>query len=184
MRLDPQVGGLLGRRGRYDRGAEREQGRVELTELGLAAVAPSRREAALVDAFLTVPLYERLYDTFQGGVLPDAPGLDRQIRALGVTEKTAAKARRAMLRSAHTAGFFKAGDNRLVKPNVAQAAEPFAPQQVPSDNVSKQAHPYLQALWDILPDPDKPDEPDLWFELFQRTFNKVYGLSRQSDADG
>ncbi|MCY3643988.1 MAG: hypothetical protein OXG41_10435 [Acidimicrobiaceae bacterium] len=157
------------------------RGRVELTELGKAAVDPSSREAALVDAFLTVPLYERLYQTFQGGVLPDGPGLDRQIQTLGVTANTAAKARRAMLQSARTAGFFNTGSNRLVRPKVAQTPEPVSSGPVSSGPVSsttasKQAHPYLQALWDILPDPDEPDEPDLWFELFERTFKKVYKL--------
>jgi hypothetical protein len=58
-----------------------------------------------------------------GGVLPPAAALEREIVALGVSEKQKERARQVFERSAEQAGFFEHGKNRLVMPGVAAGGQ-------------------------------------------------------------
>lgn len=93
-------------------------GKYQLTELGDEIVDPSRHADAKVRAFMTVPLYKRIYDEFRGKLLPPRPhGLDKAIISFGVTEKNARHARLAFEKSARLAGLYPGGnEDRLVMP--------------------------------------------------------------------
>jgi hypothetical protein len=67
---------------------------------------------------MRVPLYSAVYDKYKGQKLPPMKALEREMAALGVAAKQADKARQAFERSARQAGFFEAGDDRLVRPKI------------------------------------------------------------------
>jgi len=95
-------------------------GTIELTGLGSQIVDPQTEKAARVEAFLTVPLYKAIYETFKSGMLPKDVGLESEMERLGVPPKQTDTARQIFARSAKQAGFFDEGDERLVKPVVAK----------------------------------------------------------------
>lgn len=95
-----------------------DRGRITLTSLGLRAIDAQQRRAALVDAFLTIPLYKAIFDKFRGTTLPPVAGLEREMQTLGVAAKQTDKARQAFARSAKYAGFFDFGSDRLVTPKL------------------------------------------------------------------
>ncbi len=97
----------------YERG-----GRITLTELGRAVIDSEKERAARMNAFLSVPLYSKVYDEFKGSQLPPPPALERAITAMGVGTKVADRARQVMMRSAKQAGFFDQSSDRLVKPSI------------------------------------------------------------------
>ena len=167
-----------------------------LTELGKAVVDPQQRDAAKVEAFLKVPLYERLYDKFAGQLLPPDAGLEAEMHSFGVTKKSASKARQAFQRSASSAGFFASGKDRLVRPAFssentempsagldekvppAASAPPERKEEVgPSD-------PLLIGLWSKLPS-DKPfskSQRSQWLKLAELALNLVYGEDGEDDG--
>lgn len=103
-----------------------ERNEVTLTELGRQILdgAPEERRAELAEAFLSVELYKALYRKYEGYALPPAAALEREIAALGVSEKQKDKARQAFDRSARFAGFI-AMNGRLIRPAmVARAPGP------------------------------------------------------------
>jgi len=91
---------------------------VKLTELGKQIINDETSRAAKVEAFLRVPLYGAIFEKYKGQKLPPMKALEREMAALGVAIKQADKARQAFDRSARQAGFFEAGDDRLVRPKV------------------------------------------------------------------
>jgi hypothetical protein len=98
-----------------------------LTELGRRFVQPGGERIGRVDAFLAVPLYAKLYENHKGRLLPPSKALESEMQALGVSSKQTDRARQAFERSARQAGFFDAGENRLVKPKVEGGSEREAP---------------------------------------------------------
>lgn len=96
---------------------------VKLTDLGKQIVADDTRRAARVEAFMRVPLYSAIYDKYKGQKLPPMKALEREMASLGVAPKQADKARQAFERSARQAGFFEAGDDRLVRPKIEPLAK-------------------------------------------------------------
>lgn len=90
--------------------------KISLTPLGQQIVDPATQAAARVEAFLTVPLFAKLYEEFKTSNLPPERGLEQKILGFGVPPKQTAKARQVFQRSAEQAGFFKAQPGRLVKP--------------------------------------------------------------------
>jgi hypothetical protein len=90
---------------------------VTVTELGrrLADERGDERGPDLDEAFLSVELYSALYKRYEGYVLPPAAALEREMAALGVSEKQKDKARQAFDRSARYAGFI-AANGRFVRP--------------------------------------------------------------------
>lgn len=91
---------------------------VKLTDLGKQIIEESTRRAARVEAFMRVPLYSAVYEKYKGQKLPPMKALEREMASLGVAAKQADKARQAFERSARQAGFFEAGDDRLVRPKI------------------------------------------------------------------
>jgi hypothetical protein len=63
---------------------ELSQGQVSLTPQGRDVLDGVQRPAALVDAFLRVPLYRAIYEQYKGYALPPAAAIERQMEALGV----------------------------------------------------------------------------------------------------
>jgi hypothetical protein len=157
------------------------QGKYELTPLGFAINDASRQKAAKADAFLQVPLYRKVYDTFRNQQLPPRPAaLQRTFVQFGVASKQADKARMAFDRSAQQAGYFEqAGRDRLVRPVAAgplgapAAADPAGdpdPGQGHRENGGSgggagrggggrstgavgEYHPFVLGLLDTLPNP-------------------------------
>lgn len=89
-----------------------------LTDTGLRIVQADTEAAARADAFLQVPLYEKIYTDNRSRLLPPAKALEEMMRQYGVAPKQTDKARQAFERSARQAGYFWAGENRLVRPKV------------------------------------------------------------------
>ena len=90
-----------------------EKDQVTLTDLGLRICDPQQQKAARVGAFLSVPLYAKVYELFNGKTLPPVTGLEATIGTLGVVPKQRERARQALQRSAKQAGFFDFGHERL-----------------------------------------------------------------------
>jgi len=97
---------------------ENPTGKFQLTSVGFDILDPSRTAAAKVTAFLSVPLYKRVYEEFKGKQLPSRPaGLENAFVQLGVSSKQKDKARHAFDKSARSAGFFpNTQEDRLVMP--------------------------------------------------------------------
>lgn len=89
---------------------------VKLSDLGRSIITDDGAANARVEAFMNVPLYSRLYDAYKGQKLPPMKALEREMAALGVAAKQTDRARQAFERSARQAGFFDAGNDRLVRP--------------------------------------------------------------------
>ena len=85
---------------------ENERGKVRLTPIGRRIADPTQEAAARADAFLTVPLYSRIFEHFKGFTLPGAAALEKFMRDAGVSAKVTDKARQVFLRSARQAWVF------------------------------------------------------------------------------
>lgn len=94
---------------------------VKLSELGKQIIQPETARAAKVEAFMRVPLYAAVFERYKGQKLPPMKALEREMQSLGVSSKQTDKARQAFERSAKQAGFFEAGDDRLVRPKTEPA---------------------------------------------------------------
>lgn len=97
---------------------ETEAGKVRLSDLGLHLLDESTQRAAKVEAFLRVPLYKAMYDSYNGFALPPAAAIERQMQTLGVPPKQAERARQAFAASAQAAGYI-ASNGRFSKPTLA-----------------------------------------------------------------
>lgn len=98
------------------------RGQVDLTDLGLRIIDPPHAKAARVEAFLNVPLYRQVYEQLKGQQLPPMAAIDRMMLNAGVAPKQKERARQVFIRSARFAGFFDIHADRLVKPEVRDAA--------------------------------------------------------------
>lgn len=172
---------------------ERRAKAIVLTDLGSAIVDPEQRNDAAVRAFLNVPLYEQVYETFSGKLLPQDAGLESELGKLGVTEKSVGKARQVLQRSASTAGFFGSGRNRLVKPagarlpqaeaapptddEPAAATEQPEPAPPPLAELEGPTDPLLRGLWSKLPaeGPLSTSEQRQWLQMAELALQMVYG---------
>jgi hypothetical protein len=92
------------------------RGKIALAERGKRLIDPEKRDAARVEAFLAVPLFDAIHEAFKGGDLPSDALLERKMADLGVSPKQTSKARQALQRSAERAGFFKTKKGRLIQP--------------------------------------------------------------------
>ena len=163
---------------------------VKLTDLGASVVDPNRQDEAKVRAFLSVPLYQKLYENFDGQMLPQDTGLEAAMCKLGVTAKSVSRARQVFQKSATSAGFFASGRNRLVRPALSQvdqtaseidesseqpAAEDGSQREL--DRQGGHPDPLLRGLLSKLPH-DKPftrSERAQWLELARLALDMVYG---------
>ena len=171
---------------------------VFLTDLGVAIIDPAKTSAAKVESFLSVPLYRQIFDKFDGQRLPPDLGLEAEIRALGVTEKSVRRARQTLQRSALTAGFFRSGKDRLVRPPIESGEETDSHHLPGDDSDTAQAaperpetsevftrDPVLSALWSKLPDNGKFPEPlrSKWLQMVEMALEMAYGSPDEVDGD-
>lgn len=157
-----------------------------LAELGTKVVDPAQSRAAKAQAFLSVPLFSALYEKYKNGVTPPTAALEREIVALGVSEKQKARARQTFESSAEQTGFRAHGANRLVMPAVV-----VPPPPPPDDNKGKRGggsggsggdvglnlDPLLIALLQKIPPQgnDWPQDRRLrWFKTFAMNVSEVY----------
>lgn len=150
-------------------------------------VDPAQARAAKAESFLKVPLFSALFEKYNGGVLPpNAAALEREIVALGVSEKQKARARQIFESSATQTGFREQGANRLVMPAVV--VPPPAPP--PSDDdkrgngggggggeVGLNLDPLLIALLQKIPNQGEPwpkEKRVRWFKTFAMNVSQVY----------
>jgi hypothetical protein len=174
------------------------QGIVALTPLGNRICDLKQEKLAKADAFLTVPLYKTLYNTFKGIALPPASGLETEMVNLGVARKVKNKARQGFQRSAMQAGFFWSGQDRLVYPTKPIAESPADDHATEEESNSKGAngggagngngggaqHPFIQGLIKTLPktDSDWPmDGRRKWLQAASHIFELIY---KDSDSKG
>jgi hypothetical protein len=145
----------------------RTQGMVTLSPLGIRVIDPEQQKVARVEAFLTVPLYNAIYEQFKNGPLPAAQGLESTMASLGVSAKQTAKARQAFQKSAKEAGFFAYGTTKLVYPALGGAAVPTKVKELEEvtpdpkgkngkgdggdSGDGKKRHPFIEGLLETLP---------------------------------
>jgi hypothetical protein len=147
---------------------------VLLTENGRMIVAEETAARARVDAFLNVPLYNKIFETYRGHRLPPPRAIESAMVSLGVTSKQKERARQAFERSAKQAGFFEDGADRLVRPRWAdqfasgvvtfipgmatatsekeRAADGAIVQQESAEGFAKTSRPFIDGLLSKLPD--------------------------------
>lgn len=99
---------------------ETEGGRVRLSDLGIRLLDESTERDAKIEAFLKVPLYRAMYESYNGMPLPPAAAIERQMISVGVPPKQAERARQAFASSAQAAGYI-ASNGRFSKPTTASA---------------------------------------------------------------
>lgn len=163
---------------------ETEGGKVRLGDLGIRLLDDETEKQAKVEAFLRVPLYKAMYDSYNGMPLPPAAAIERQMISVGVPTKQAERARQAFAASAQSAGFI-ASNGRFSKPT-------FAPQddkkdEKPADTGggggggggtgSGSLHPFIQGLLDTLPEPGtewKAHERADWLTAAATMFKLIY----------
>lgn len=147
-------------------------GKYELTNLGFAIADrdEKRQRQARAEAFLNVPLYRRAYEEFRGKQLPPRPqGLEQAFVRFGVSAKQKDTARLVFDKSAQQAGFFAAGNERLIEPIIGGAPPMSSP---PIENggdgnggnrrnapeyetpPAREFPPFVQGLLDSLPAPN------------------------------
>lgn len=177
---------------------ESSGGRYRLSPLGRTIMDPKRAREARVRAFLNVPLFNAVYESYKGGILPPTSALERDMVGLGVADKMKDRARRVFERSADQAGFFEQGRNRLVQPGLALREEEPVGATEQADEREKNAdsipakrgsggggdglsdfHPFIQGLLKTLPDPDGEkewhvDDRVKWLQTAANIFDLIY----------
>lgn len=138
-------------------------GSMSITPLGRRLLDPQTRADARVEAFLGVPLFARLVESYKGSVLPPNSGLEQKIRDLGVSEKQTVRARQAFLRSAEQAGFFRHGKDRLVEPPRSLGPDKRPPADSESASEGPSVGAVRQPSAETLPAP----LPELWMTLLR-----------------
>lgn len=157
-----------------------------LTHLGTRVVDPAQARAAKAEAFLKVPLFAALYEKYKTGVVPPSAALEREIAALGVSDKQKSRARQVFESSAEQTGYREHGANRLVMPAVV----------VPPPKTQEDARrngggsggggnggecldldPLLIALLQKIPNQGEPwpkEKRLRWFKTFAMNVSQVY----------
>lgn len=91
---------------------------------------------ALIDAFLSIPLYAAIYHEYQGKELPPEFGMKNGLRTMfGVVPGRVDEAYRAFMSSADTAGFFE------VRGSKTQLIMPMVPAGFPREAPAAEAEP-------------------------------------------
>jgi hypothetical protein len=170
-------------------------GKYELTNLGFDIVDKEerRQRKARAEAFLTVPLYKRVYEEFKGKSLPPRPlGLEQAFIRFGVSPKQKDTARLVFDKSAGQAGFFVNGPDRLIEPIVAglprqsvyvDENDVFDEPEKGSGGAAKSPfeglgrHPFIQGLLETLPEPKTNwtvEGRAKWLQAAARCFDLIY----------
>jgi hypothetical protein len=163
--------------------------RVAITALGRRIVQPNTEVKAKAEAFLHVPLYKSLYDTYKAGLLPADIAVENEMKRFGVAAKQASKARQAFQRSAAQAGFSAHGANRLVLPAgvvlgggeaTAETDETLPDSRGGGGGGSEPpdtGHPFIRGLFDTLPPAGAswPSEKrKKWLQTAEGIFDLIY----------
>ena len=172
-----------------------DKGRFTLTPLGMRIVDRTQEAAARVDAFLSVALYKAIYEKYKNYQLPGPQALEGEMVRLGVSAKQKDIARQVFMRSARNAGFFWAGEDRLVRPNVtaAAAAAPETLNHEAADRVATEReqsagrhgggghgggyHPFIEGLLQTLPEPGTVwaiEGRAAWLQAAAQNFTLIY----------
>ncbi len=179
---------------------EPTEGKFKLSELGERILSSDENEArnARREAFLSIELYQKTFETFRNKNLPQRPlGLEFAFVEFGVPPKQKDKARLAFERSAQFAGFFHAGKDRLVEPiipgtspsNGRQAHEAPAGSsrmEVPiADPLPTAAQQLLiKGLLERLPHPDEKwtlNERARWLRALAVNLAMIYGAGDEGE---
>lgn len=167
-------------------------GAYQMTDLGRRIVDPVQEPKAKAEAFLEVPLFSAVFNKFRGGTLPPTTALEVELRTLGVAQKQTSKARSSFERSAHSAGYFHEGRNRLVKPGFAEiktkAEDPAPDKKSASENNGKKGrHPLIEGLLATLPSEDgnwSVEERVVWLKTAATGFDLIYGIEGTITIEG
>jgi hypothetical protein len=169
---------------------ETENSKFRLSPLGRRAVDQAQERDAKAKAFLTVPLYNKLFENYKGVALPPPAALERELVQIGVAEKQKHTARLVLERSAQYAGFFEHGKDRLVMPGVSPDGRKDPPTPEQSDKKTgdggkgdgggeKPRHPFIEGLLKTLPDPESDEEWPLdkrikWLQTAANIFDLIF----------
>lgn len=200
--LAAEMGQTLSGAFRMKTGAARTFGLVEkdgrsafrLSEIGKRLVTSDTEHGAKVDAFLSVPLYQQIYEKFRGHTLPPSKALEREMENLGVPRKQTDRARQSFERSAQYAGFYDSGKDRLVRPRMDSGGGSTG-ETMPNDPPTQEApesrkmgagdggnqppplDPIIKGLIDRLPKPGtrwEKSKRKLWLQILENSFDLVY----------
>jgi hypothetical protein len=149
------------------------RGQATLTALGRRLVDPKEVAHARAEAFLTVPLYRKIYDEFKGHTLPGIEGLENTMVRLGVSPKQKERARQAFQRSAEQAGYFQHGSDRLVAPAMV---DPPADPEKPKEQAGGVLPSGVEALMVQLLE-EGEDWPPETTDAFVKAARTIYKLS-------
>lgn len=159
---------------------------VSLTKLGARICDSEQEESAKIDAFLAVPLYKAVYDQYSGTDLPRDPDLEAPISNMGVPHERAKRVCLVLRRSAEQAGFFRSGNDRLVKPpfatsGVAEEHKEDGGSQGAGGRDAKASdcrqHHFVEGLIELLPRIGEPwpiAKRMQWFQAAVSCLNLIY----------
>lgn len=180
-----------------------DSGHVRLTERARAILSmhPEDHRRALVESFLDVELFRKVYEQYQGRQLPPDAGLKNVLREMGVVPNQVDRAFSTLMRSADEAGFRASGERYFVAPSVTSAptatdratvvspSSPSVAQPTASTAQQPQAstgggasppptgiHPALMGLLQLLPPAQtrwRRGKQD-WLAAFTATVNAIY----------
>lgn len=169
------------------------QGAVNLTALGTRICDPQQEKSARVEAFLSVPLYNAVYEKFKGSALPPSAGLEAALVSIGVAQKQKERARQILQRSAQQAGFFQFGNDRLVMPAIKQGTGVLVPPPIDEpegekkkktkDEDEEELHPFIKGLLKKLPEPEtewRSEDRAKWLQAAINIFDLMYTDSDDS----
>lgn len=160
----------------------RGQGKVLLTELGRDILDPGKEQQARTTAFLTVPLYNAMYEQHHGYALPPAAAIERQMISLGVSKKQADRARQAFTKSAQQAGFIDSQTGRFIKPGTGVSTEDRRQEDDKKGDGGNGGgrpplHPLIEGLIRTLPEPETEwpaVERIKWLRAAANNFDLIY----------
>ncbi len=179
-------------------------GTISLTALGARICDPQQEQAAKADAFMQIPLYQRVYEQFKGTSLPPPAGLETAMVNMGVAPKQKGTARQIFHRSAQFAGFFWSGPGRLVQPPIkgGTATAPVTTAEPVTTEVEREPererrkggsggdggegdyHPFIAGLLKTLPPAESEWSMDArrkWLQAASTIFEVIY---KDSDSKG
>ncbi|MBI1335273.1 MAG: hypothetical protein GC165_20620 [Armatimonadetes bacterium] len=162
---------------------------VTLTALGQRIVQPHLRSQARVEAFLTVPLYNKIFEEYRGRQLPPDEGLQSRFKTLGVAPKQVEKARQTFRRSAEQAGMMSASKDKLILPAIASMPSNLptdvghdltettysSPSVSPATGVDLSKHPAISSFLLTMPaDSWSAEDIEEWIDHFKGVVMTVY----------
>jgi hypothetical protein len=169
-----------------------------LTELGARVCSSDKVGDALAEAFLNVPLHEKLFARYaaEGGKLPPVDVIDADMMRLGVPADRAPRVRSAFIRSAEVAGYFRSGHDRLIHPGArvstlpsrpVSAPAPKEPEVAPSAEATPMAeHPIIQGLMSKLPAEGErftPKQRQRWLDTAKAALDLMYAGEDEDEPE-